>query len=58
MGGYGSGSANGRLTVESCLTLDLNQLLRERSIILGQRVRGTLWWTVAETGREVSLYRL
>ncbi len=54
MGGFGSGRQDGRPTVEAGFALDINGLLRDRGIIPGQWVHGTLRWTVVETGREVS----
>ena len=54
MGGFGSGRQNGRPTVEAGFSLDINRLLRDRHIIPGRWVHGTLRWTVVGTGREVS----
>ena len=54
MGGFGSGRQNGRPTVEAGFALDINRLLRDRGIIPGQWVHGTLRWTVVGTGREVA----
>lgn len=54
MGGYGSGQQGGCLTVEDCLSLDLNKLLRDRCLVPGRWKAGSLHWTVVGTGREVA----
>ena len=55
VGGLGSGRQGGRPTVEAGFALDINKLLRDRSIRPGQRVWwSTLHWTVVATGREVA----
>src|SRR5262245_23684819 len=42
MGGYGSGRSGGRLTVESALRLDIDQLMRNKVIVLGAFVFGRM----------------
>lgn len=57
MGGYGSGrwgSHSKRDTVEDCLTLDVNQLTRDRFVVPNRWVSGLLTWTDQRTGEEVS----
>ena len=54
MGGFGSGRQGGRPTVEDCLTLDINKLLRDRCLVPGRWMGGVLRWTVVGTGRELA----
>lgn len=54
MGGFGSGRQGGRFTVEDCLTLDVNKLLRDHCLVPGRRMGGVLRWSVVGTGREVA----
>ncbi|WP_417798906.1 hypothetical protein [Terasakiella pusilla] len=57
MGGYGSGLYyrwGAKQTVEDGLTLDLNKLIRDRSIKSGIRWQGTLIWTSTRTGEKVA----
>jgi hypothetical protein len=54
MGGFGSGRQNGKPTVESGLTLDINRLLRCRNILPGRHVIGSLVWTNTRTGKQVA----
>ena len=55
MGGWGSGRSGGRPTVESCLTLDLNELLRGGSIRpMTSLFNATLVWRNIGTGKETS----
>ena len=53
MGGYGSGRWRSRprkLTVEECLTLDIDQLRRERLIMPGVHREGVITFHSAQTG--------
>src|SRR4051812_31688737 len=50
MGGYNSGRYGGGPTVESGLTLDLYQLIRDGTLRPGQPSGGTLTWTYTITG--------
>ena len=54
MGGYGSGrsSGGGKITVEDCLTLDINKLVRDRFISPGIHGIGNLIWKNSVTGVE------
>jgi hypothetical protein len=55
MGGFGSGRSGGRPTVESALTLDINQLLRSGLIEpMTSRWNATLIWRTVATGEETS----
>src|SRR6266851_7819267 len=55
MGGYRSGRYSGRPTVESGLTLDINEVFRKRIImVLGEYRAGSLTWTRAATGEKVA----
>ncbi len=54
MGGFGSGRQSGRPTVESGLTLDINWLLRQRSILPGKYVFGSLTWSNTDTGEKAA----
>ena len=55
MGGWGSGRSGGRPTVESCLTLDLNELLRGGLIRpMTSLFNATLVWRNIGTGEETS----
>ena len=54
MGGFGSGRQGGRPTVEDCLTLCINSLLRDGLIVRGQWVASVLRWSEVQTGREVA----
>lgn len=54
MGGYGSTRWNAtatRLTTADALRLDLGKLIRDRCIIPGEWVKGTLRWTSTRTGQ-------
>ena len=57
MGGFGSGCYGGRPTVENGLTLDINRLIRQRCIVPGNHLAGTLTWgnNVASIGYGASL---
>jgi len=44
-----------RLTVESCLTLDINRLIRERVVLPGSLTRGIMYWNNAVGERAVSI---
>ncbi len=52
MGGYSSGRYGGGPTVESGLTLDINELFRKR--LLGDYRAGALVWTSVATGEKVA----
>jgi len=57
MGGPGSGNWcrwSTRPLVESGLTLDINRLIRQRSIALGARSKGTLAWSTVDDGERVA----
>jgi hypothetical protein len=54
MGGYGSGRQGGRPTVESGLTLDINRLLRQRNILPGKHVSGSLKWSYVHSGEKTA----
>lgn len=54
MGGFGSGRYGGRPTVESGLTLDINELLRNRIIVPGSQVFGSLRWSKSRTNEEIA----
>jgi len=54
MGGFGSGRQSGRPTVESGLTLNINRLLRQRSILPGKHVSGSLTWSNTRTGEKTA----
>jgi hypothetical protein len=53
MGSYRSGRHGGRPTVESGLTLDINDFRRRRKIVPGSLRFGTLCWRNAATGEDV-----
>lgn len=53
MGGYGSGRWGGRLTTNDGLTLDLPRLLKQRSLVPGLALAGSLTWTNTHTGAHV-----
>jgi hypothetical protein len=53
MGGPNSGRYGGRPTVESCLILDLNKLLRDRLFRPGHSDSGSLVWTRVGSGEQV-----
>jgi len=53
MGGYGSGRYTGMPAVEDGFTLDLNRLIRQKNILPGSHVSGTLTWTNTRSGKEV-----
>ena len=55
MGGLGSGRHWGcnRATVEDGLTLDINKLVRDRNLRLGEWRWGTLTWRRVPSGEEV-----
>jgi hypothetical protein len=54
MGGYGSGRQGGSPTVENGLTLDLNRLIRQRDILPGRHISGSLMWSDARSGEKVA----
>ena len=57
MGGLGSGQRPGRTrkrTVDECLTLSMNQLMRDRLVGSDRHEGGTLHWTRTATGEEVA----
>ena len=57
MGGYGSGrwgAHSKNCTVEDCLTLNLEKLVRERLLRGGLHSSGNLTWTTKATGKQVS----
>ncbi len=54
MGGYGSGRQGGPPTVENGLTLDLNQLIRQRDILPGRHISGALMWSDARSGEKIA----
>lgn len=54
MGGFGSGRQGGSPTVESGLTLDINRLIRQRTIVPARHVSGFLTWTTTRTGEKVA----
>ena len=57
MGGPGSGRQgwwNKRTTVEQCLTLDANQLMRDGMLASGVCLSGILTWSNTRTGERVS----
>ena len=54
MGGIGSGRSGGRPTIEDSLTLNLNKLVRERTVCPNQNRRGSLVWTNADTGERTA----
>jgi hypothetical protein len=54
VGGYGSGRQCGRPTVESGLTLDINRLLRQRNILPGEHVSGSLTWSYTHSGERTA----
>ena len=53
MGGSGSGrpSGDGRITVEECLTLDVNKLFSDPRLKAGIRAQGQLCWTTNFPGK-------
>jgi hypothetical protein len=62
MGGYLSGRRGGRPTVESCPTLDLYKLIRQKTFLPDHHCSGSIVWTrvgsgegVASIGYEASL---
>jgi hypothetical protein len=54
MGGFGSGRQGGSATVESGLTLDLNRLIRQRDILPGMHISGSLRWNDAQSGEKIA----
>jgi hypothetical protein len=54
MGGYGSGRQGGSPTVESGLTLDLKRLIRQRDILPGRHISGSLMWSDARSGEKIA----
>ena len=56
MGGYGSGRpwGYGKTTVEDCLILDINKLVRDRLLYAGIHKSGNLTWRNTRTGESVS----
>jgi hypothetical protein len=56
MGGSGSGrwSGFGKTTVEHCLSLDINKLVRDRLLYAGIHTSVILTWTNTRTGKEAS----
>ena len=54
MGGYGSGRQGGGPTVESGLALDINRLLRQRNILPGKHVSGSLSWSYVHSGEKTA----
>jgi len=57
MGGYGSGrwgALSKNYTVEDCLTLNVEKLVRECLLRGGLHLSGNLTWTVKSTGKQVS----
>ena len=57
MGGYGSGSwmrFHTKPVVENGLTLDLNRLLRDKLVLPGQHVSGTITWTRTSNGQRTA----
>lgn len=51
MGGIGSGGWNARrITVESCLVLDVDHLVREGACRPGTTTKGTITWSNSDTG--------
>lgn len=53
MGGYGSGRWGGRPTTSDGLTLDLPRLLRQRNLVPGRDLAGSLTWSDTRTGTRV-----
>jgi hypothetical protein len=54
MGGYGSGRQGGSPTVENGLILDLNRLIRQRNILPGRSISGSLMWSDARSGEKIA----
>lgn len=57
MGGPGSGNWyrwSSRPVIEDGLTLDLNRLIRQKNVSPGAWSRGTLTWSVVDTGERVA----
>ena len=56
MGGFGSGrsSGDGKITVEDCLILNINKLVRDRTLYADLHRTGTLTWTNRVTGATIS----
>ena len=57
MGGYGSGlgrCGNKKDTVEDCLTLNVDKLVRNRVLYSGLHSYGTLTWTNTAIGKKIS----
>ena len=54
MGGFGSGRQSGHLAVESGLTLDINQLLRQKNMGAGRHTLGGLVWHNITTGEKIA----
>ena len=55
MGGSGSGTWyrwNKKTVIEDGLTLDISRLVREKNIISGQWVSGSLTWRGVRTGEK------
>ena len=53
MGGVGSGDHGGKPTVEDCLVLDLNRLIRQGTFKPGCAWGGSIVWTEVNSGRQV-----
>ena len=56
MGGYGSGRSwgFGKTTVEDCVSLNINPLVRGRALYAGIHGFGTISWTSTRTGKETA----
>lgn len=54
MGGYGSGRPREKTTVEECLILSANKLMRDKVLRHGLHNSGTLTWTRVATGEKIS----
>jgi hypothetical protein len=50
----GSGRQGGSPTVENGLTLDLNRLIRQRDILPGRHISGSLTWSDAQSGEKIA----
>lgn len=56
-GGYNSGRHSNRHVVENCLTLHINELLRQGAILPGYTCFGSVGWTNASTGQQCASIR-
>ena len=54
MGGYGSGRPREKMTVEECLALSANRLMRCKVLRYDLHHFGTLTWTRVATGEKIS----